>query len=29
MKELQRFRQFLNEGKKNELRFLIQDLTGF
>ena len=29
MKELNRFRQFLNEGKKNELRFLIQDLTGF
>ena len=29
MKELNRFRQFLNEGKKNELRFLIQDLAGF
>jgi len=29
MKELQRFRQFLNENKKNELRFLIQDLTSF
>ena len=29
MKELQRFREFLNENKKNELRFLIQDLTSF
>ena len=27
MKELSRFRQFLNENKKNELRSLIQDLT--
>jgi len=29
MKELNRFREFLNENKKNELRFLIQDLTSF
>ena len=29
MKELTRFREFLNENKKNELRYLIQDLTGF
>lgn len=27
MKELTRFRQFLNEGKKDTLRSLIQDLT--
>jgi len=27
MKELNRFREFLNENKKNELRSLIQDLT--
>jgi len=29
MKELNRFREFLNENTKNELRFLIQDLTSF
>ena len=29
MKELNRFREFLNENKKNELRSLIQDLTSF
>jgi hypothetical protein len=29
MKELHRFRQFLNENKKDELRSLIQDLTSF
>ena len=29
MKELQRFKEFLNENKKNELRSLIQDLTSF
>jgi len=29
MKELNRFREFLNENKKNELRSLIQDFTSF
>jgi hypothetical protein len=29
MKELKKFREFLNENKKNELRSLIQDLTSF
>ena len=29
MKELNNFREFLNENKKNELRSLIQDLTSF